>query len=147
MLVEGMGCEKTEENRQMGFRLLSLAADQNEPNALLAMRQVCIMQGDDAGVNSRCTISNVSQLTIFRHLKCSSARCLSSILKRCTYTDKCKKRYRLSISGCCVASVLLFTRDFMLNAVRVFFDGSSLHAPTIPLLLPQAETWRRSAVR
>jgi hypothetical protein len=50
MLVEGMGCEKTEENRQMGFRLLSLAADQNEPNALLAMRQVCIMQGDNAGV-------------------------------------------------------------------------------------------------
>jgi hypothetical protein len=63
MLVEGMGCEKSEENRQLGFRLLSLAADQNEPNALLAMRQVCLMQGDNTGVKCICRKSALRLLS------------------------------------------------------------------------------------
>jgi TPR repeat protein len=52
MLVEGMGCDRTEENMHLGFKLLSLAAEQNEPHALLTLRQAHLMQGDAAGVSS-----------------------------------------------------------------------------------------------
>jgi hypothetical protein len=36
----------------LGFKLLSLAAEQNEPHALLTLRQAHLMQGDAAGVSS-----------------------------------------------------------------------------------------------
>lgn len=52
MLVEGMGCDRTEENMHLGFKLLSLAAEQNDPHALLTLRQAHLMQGDAAGVSS-----------------------------------------------------------------------------------------------
>lgn len=51
MLVEGMGCDRSEENMHLGFKLLSLAAEQNEPHALLTLRQAHLMQGDAAGVS------------------------------------------------------------------------------------------------
>jgi TPR repeat protein len=59
MLVEGMGCESSQENQELGLKMLSLAAEQNEPNALMALRQCCQYQGDTAGV--RCNRIGLSK--------------------------------------------------------------------------------------
>jgi hypothetical protein len=52
MLLEGQGCEKNEENMRLGIKMLSLAAEQNEPIALMALWQMCMMQGDTDQVSS-----------------------------------------------------------------------------------------------
>ena len=46
MLLEGMGCDKSEENQHLGFKLLSVAADQAEPNALYYLCNICFTHGD-----------------------------------------------------------------------------------------------------
>ena len=46
MLLEGLGCEKSEENQHLGFKMLSVAADQAEPTALYYLCNVCFMRGE-----------------------------------------------------------------------------------------------------
>jgi TPR repeat protein len=51
MLIEGTGCEKSEENTKLGINIMALAAEQKEPSALTFMSQMFLYHGDSAKVN------------------------------------------------------------------------------------------------
>jgi hypothetical protein len=51
MLLEGTGCEKSEENAKLGINIMALAAEQKEPSALTFMSQMVLYYGDHAKVN------------------------------------------------------------------------------------------------
>lgn len=54
MLLEGMACEKSEENRDLGLKFVSLAADKDESNALFYLFNICAVHGDQVKVRALC---------------------------------------------------------------------------------------------
>jgi hypothetical protein len=92
MLFQGIGCEKSEENMSLGVKMLSMAAEENEPIALMALWQLCLMQGDSAQVTRLGPSSALHPflLTNCRPLNFSVAQYLRSTLKHFLFTGKCE---------------------------------------------------------
>lgn len=140
MLFQGIGCEKSEENMNLGVKMLSMAAEQNEPIALMALWQLCLMQGDSAQVTDIClsVALHLFLLTNGRPLNSSFAQYLPSTLKHFLFTGKCEIIF--------IASNLIFSRSSCSMFHILFSFGGCTYHCNMLLLILQAEAWTRSSL-
>ncbi len=124
----------------LGVKMLSMAAEQNEPIALMALWQLCLMQGESAQVTDICLSAalHLFLLTNDRPLNSSFAQYLPSTLKHFLFTGKCEIIF--------IASNLIFSRSSCSIFPHILFSfGGSTYDCNKSLLIFQAEAWTRSS--
>jgi TPR repeat protein len=129
MLLEGQGCEKNEVNIRLGIKMLSLAAEQNEPIALMALWQMCMMQGDTDQVNSRglASASRPAPLIICRLFNSLNVPHLQNILKHFTFTVKCEFLLRSGLHSPAAARVRTLFEAFLPTTTTAASYLAALH--------------------